>query len=320
MKQLIQRFESIDLSILNKWVVDRQQEDLHLEFKITFEKKAFAKIVSGFANSEGGIVVWGVDGRKDEKGVDAASGLSPLPNAFAVLSQLQSLTGDSVSPIVDGVSHRLIGVEQGAGCIATLVPASDAGPHMAKLGENRYFKRSGDSFYVLEHFDLADMFGRRAQPLLIVNIKPKVGSHSYSTTQGHKVWLEPIIAIENQGRGMARFPYLRVKASPPYEFANHSAGLPELPRIGQEKGWRIFAGGANDVIHANTALHISALRLEISEHDKALEDLLVQYEVTCEGIQSRSAEIKISGGELRELAKASMDEARKKRQGGNSSV
>jgi hypothetical protein len=313
MKQLIQRFESIDLSILRKWVIDRQQEDLHLEFKTLFEKKTFAKVVSGFANSEGGIVVWGVDGRKDEKGVDAASDLRPLPNAAAVLSQLQSLTGDSVSPIVDGVSHRLIDVENGAGCIATLVPASDAGPHMAKLGENRYYKRSGDSFYVLEHFDLADMFGRRAQPLLVVTIKPKVGSRSYSAAQGHKVWLEPIIVIENQGRGMARFPYLRVKASPPYEFAGPSlAGLPELPRIGKEKGWRIFAGGANDVIHASTILPVSALRLQVSEHDETLEDLLIEYEVTCEGIQSRRDEIKISGGELRELARASMDEARKK--------
>lgn len=313
MKQLIQRFESIDLSILNKWVIDRQQEDLHLEFKTVFEKKTFAKIVSGFANSEGGIVVWGVDGRKDEKGVDAASGLSPLPNALAVLSQLQSLTGDSVSPIVDGVAHRLIDVEYGAGCIATLVPISDAGPHMAKLGENRYYKRSGDSFYVLEHFDLADMFGRRAQPLLVVTIKPKIGSRSYSPAHGHKVWLEPVIVIENQGRGMARFPYLRVKASPPYELASPNlAGLPELPRIGQKNGWRIFAGGANDVIHAKTILPISALRLQVSEHDEALEDLSIQYEVTCEGIQSKRAEIKISGVELIKQAKASIDEARKK--------
>jgi hypothetical protein len=37
---------------------------------------------------------------------------------------------------------------------------------MAKLGEHRYYKRSGDSFYKMEHFDLEDMFGRRQKAKL----------------------------------------------------------------------------------------------------------------------------------------------------------
>ena len=31
---------------------------------------------------------------------------------------------------------------------------------MAKLGENRYYQRSGDQFRMMEHFQVADMFGR----------------------------------------------------------------------------------------------------------------------------------------------------------------
>jgi hypothetical protein len=41
---------------------------------------------------------------------------------------------------------------------------------MAKLGEDRYYKRSGDSFYRMEHFDLEDMFGRRQKPILAVQL------------------------------------------------------------------------------------------------------------------------------------------------------
>ena len=37
---------------------------------------------------------------------------------------------------------------------------------MAKAGEDRYYKRSGASFYRMEHFDLEDMFGRRLKPKL----------------------------------------------------------------------------------------------------------------------------------------------------------
>jgi hypothetical protein len=39
---------------------------------------------------------------------------------------------------------------------------------MAKLGEDRYYKRSGDRFYKIEHFDVADMFDRHRAPVLQV--------------------------------------------------------------------------------------------------------------------------------------------------------
>lgn len=306
---LRQRFEAIELSLLREWITNGQQEDLHLEFKSQFDKKTLAKAVSGFANSEGGIVVWGIDGRKDESGVDAATGLSPLPNVRAIFSQLQSLTGDSVSPLVDGVEHRLIAVEgDGAGYIATLVPTSDGGPHMAKLGENRYYKRSGDSFYVMEHFDVADMFGCRAHPSLVVAVDPKIDSRAHGTG-GRRVWLRAMIIIENQGRGIARFPYLRVKVSPPYKFPDQSlTGLPERRGMSHEKGWRVFVGGVDDVIHASSKLNVNHVRLEVSEHASKVEDLLLEYEVGCEGVQPRRSEVRIDGGVLKDIAMEAMSE------------
>jgi hypothetical protein len=66
---------------------------------------------------------------------------------------------------------------------------------MAKLGEQRYFKRSGDSFYRMEHFDLEDMFGRRQKPSLEIIVEPsKVenGVEDYN------------ILVLNHGRAVAR--------------------------------------------------------------------------------------------------------------------
>jgi hypothetical protein len=63
--------------------------------------------------------------------------------------------------------------------VATFVPETDGGPFMALFGEQRYYKRSGDSFYQMEHFDLEDMFGRRQKPNLEMIIEPsKVGNGS----------------------------------------------------------------------------------------------------------------------------------------------
>jgi len=84
------------------------------------------------------------------------------------LSTLNSLTGGAVNPDVPGVQHRIIESAPDAGFALTLVPASDRGPHMAKCGEDRYYKRSGSHFIKMEHFDIEDMFGRRAKPNLEV--------------------------------------------------------------------------------------------------------------------------------------------------------
>jgi hypothetical protein len=110
------------------------------------------------------------------------------------ISKLNEFTGSFVSPIVDGVVHRGVETADDTGFAITLIPASSSGPHMAKAGEDRYYKRSGDSFYKMEHFDLEDMFGRRAQPKLVPVTKTEF---SYSPKT---VFFE----IKNEGRGAAK--------------------------------------------------------------------------------------------------------------------
>ncbi len=264
---LEEKWLSIDFSLLQEWVDTREPEDLHLDFKLvlrapdltTDDKKNFAKAVSGFANSDGGIIVWGIDARK-ENGVDAASELKPLKQPDAVMTRLASLTGQAATPIVEGMQHRLITVTPREGFIATLVPASDLGPHMAGLGEGRYYKRSGDSFYRMEHFDVADMFGRRSVPRLQLDVVKDIGGIVNEVLSS----FEPIIMLRNLGRGAARFPYLRFRPSSPYginsfELRSNVSGLPRRPQAGAQD-WGLYAGGVNDVIHPGTVLQVTRLK------------------------------------------------------------
>jgi predicted HTH transcriptional regulator len=69
---LAEDFERIDLNEVNDYVAAQQEENLVLEFKSVNsadlsnadDKKNLAKALSGFANSSGGIIVWGVEARK----------------------------------------------------------------------------------------------------------------------------------------------------------------------------------------------------------------------------------------------------------------
>lgn len=162
-------YDALDLPTLERWVKEQQQEDLHLDFKrvsgrtsLNKEDRAnLSEAVAGFANSDGGLLVWGIDARKGPgEAVDGAQALVPIEDVAAVLSQLRDNPKQVTTPVVDGVEHRIIdGLTEKTGYIATLVPPSDRGPHMAS--DNRYYKRNGASFHKMEHFDVADMFGRR---------------------------------------------------------------------------------------------------------------------------------------------------------------
>jgi hypothetical protein len=201
---LAETFDQLNWEAIESYVRLGQEENLHLDFKTvknadmtaTDDKRNLARGISGFANSNGGIIVWGVDARKNSDGVDCANKIAEISKPALMVSRLNALTGDATSPIVDGIRHRVItNPETNAGVVVTLVPETDSGPYMAKLGEQRYFKRSGDSFYQMEHFDLEDMFGRRQKPKLEITIEE--GKKEGGTE-------ELIVLLINQGRAVAR--------------------------------------------------------------------------------------------------------------------
>ena len=168
--KLLNSYNELSLEDINDFVSLKQEENLTLDFKTINnanltnkdDKRNLAKSLSAFANSSGGLVIWGVEAKKNKKGIDCATGLKEIEDIRLFLSRLNEFTGMAVSPIVDDVRHRIIETSANKGIAITYIPESSSGPHMAKMGEDRYYKRSGDSFYRLEHFDLEDMFGRRS--------------------------------------------------------------------------------------------------------------------------------------------------------------
>ncbi len=180
-------FESITLEAIKRFVHEKQEEHLHLDFKTADsemtrdDRKNLAKAVSGFANSDGGVIVWGIDARVGPDAVDRAQELKPIAPLDLFMSRLTSHAGGAANPTVDGVIHLKIPVSKDAneGYAKSLVPRSDSGPHMAKLGVDRYFKRSGDRFFRMEHFDIEDMFGKRKRPVL------KLVRRAHAAGSGH---------------------------------------------------------------------------------------------------------------------------------------
>jgi predicted HTH transcriptional regulator len=85
---IIKYFDELNLNQIESYIKDGQEENLSLDFKTLTDsslskrddRKNLAIALSGFANSEGGIIVWGVDARPNSDGVDVASELKEIEN------------------------------------------------------------------------------------------------------------------------------------------------------------------------------------------------------------------------------------------------
>jgi len=303
-------FEQIDADHIQAFIEDGQEENLFLDFKTINkpdmtrdDRKTLAKALSGFANSSGGLVVWGVDARKNEQGIDCANKAKEVEKVSLFLSKLNQFTGDLVNPIVEGVMHKKIVTSGDKGFAVSLMPPSDAGPHMAKGGEDRYFKRSGDSFYKMEHFDIEDMFGRRKKPNLQLVTRIIPWSPMWTDDGARKDRLQIILGIKNSGRGSARAPFFAFTCNPPYY--EHMGGIDEygnfgLPKLLRSRGTNeiMYGGSSKYVIHPGTMIDVTTILAHIDEGETNVPDLEISFKIGAEEMRLVKDEKGIPGKDL----------------------
>lgn len=315
---LLEKFERMDKASIATLVDEKRDEDLYFEFKTvnssdlsnSDDRKNLAKALSGFANSAGGLIIWGVRTGKKNKG--CASEVVEIEDLSTFKMRLEELSSSWVSPYVDGVIHKTIPMSgENKGCAVTLVPASDSGPHMWNE-DHRYYKRNGSKFLPMEHYEVADMFGRRKRPKLkfytsFADLGPiKFGQEEY-------VDFQIIIGVENVGKGIAKYPSLSIKIHEPYVLSsggldgNGHDGLRELPR-GKFSDPKRWGAGAETVIHPSGILEVTKIRPPITHPRKHVgKDLVIEYEIRAEDAETVSGTEIVRYTEMEETIRAEHD-------------
>ncbi|WP_339307651.1 ATP-binding protein [Paenibacillus sp. FSL R5-0519] len=313
-----------------KSMIGTSEENLFLDFKRKTnplldglkrdDKTTYAKALSGFSNASGGVIVWGIDARKEgNTGPDVAREEQPIAGLKRFLTDLNSLISDALVPVNTGVINREIYInddpKSDKGFIVSYVPASDLPPHRAMCTENIYYTRAGDNFIMMEHFMLEDAFGRRVKPKL--EIYCRVVRHRTSIVSNTPSF-HLLIGIKNKGKYMANYPALRVKAVSGCKYAIETSSsniininlnnvLQTEQKI-QESGI-FFAGGVSDCIHPNTYLEVTRLNPEKEWSDResliglAMRDekIIFEYSLYAEGCPEETETVEITAEEIMDL-------------------
>lgn len=174
-KELFEKIKSEGKSAIEEFILTRKAEELFLDFKRSadngngprlnqIDRNSLAKSISGFGNSEGGIIIWGVDCSEDFDGADVAKAERPITNVKRFVSWLEgAISGCTIPPHTGVQNHPLETDTGGNGFVVTYIPKSESTPHQ-EIKSRRYYIRAGSDFFPTPHDVLAGMFGRRPQP------------------------------------------------------------------------------------------------------------------------------------------------------------
>lgn len=161
---------------IDDYIVNSQTEELFLDFKRADstgknglalhkdDRRNLAKAISGFGNSEGGVLIWGVECSRSSEVGDVAQAKVKVQNVHRFLSWLENAISGCTIPSHNRVRNHIISVDKnGDGFVATYIPKSELAPLMTTMGNNIYI-RSGSNNVPAPYSVIAGMFGKRPQP------------------------------------------------------------------------------------------------------------------------------------------------------------
>ncbi|CAG0936474.1 hypothetical protein TFLX_05349 [Thermoflexales bacterium] len=287
------------LSSLERVHVDfKEKRDRRVATLDEDDKVNLAKAISGFANSGGGVLIWGVE--------DKTLNPKPITNVSEFMKAMLGLAAQLTDPIVQGIDGDCISSGTGLeGFGFVYIPESSLPPHRVVLShkdiKNHYYVRTGESFVTASHAQLEDMFGRRPQPRL--SLSKEIVFYSMD---GDYAKLLILLGIENLGRGTARSPFFSIKVEPPnkiFEFGidgNGHFGLDKLiPAI--QSNETSYGASASVVIHPETKRVATCVltQIDMSINPLHTPDVVINYKLAAEGARLIEAQEIIKGVDLR---------------------
>lgn len=174
------------------------------------DRKNLAKAMSGFGNSEGGLIVWGVD---CNPGQDGDVPIWPPPKISQPLmfkTLLDSAIGGLTLPSHSGVENLEVRYPSEAdGFVVTHVPIGLNVPLQTLYPKQEFYIRAGSNFLPTPRAVLAGLFGRSPQPELRIQVERSTFEKWRDKTS---VKFGFQVKCSNVGRGIAEEIFFSIDA------------------------------------------------------------------------------------------------------------
>jgi hypothetical protein len=160
--------EFIDSAYLSRLIENKIQENINLDYKrdlhleTSDERKEFLFDISSFANSEGGVIIYGIEEEKSEGLSNSGTPgniIGIQHNGFDSLKlKIESILENSIQPNISNIRITSIEISEKS-VLVIVVPKSIGLPHMVTYkATNKFYKRRNSGKYLVDIFELNQMF------------------------------------------------------------------------------------------------------------------------------------------------------------------
>ena len=183
-------------NLTNSSANQRQEADRRL-------KAIWSECLGAFANSGGGILIWGIKARNR-----IAEGVDLVPDAKALQYRLTELASDAVDPPVLGIEVVTLTQEMShSGFVVCYIPQSAFPPHRSLWAEREYYFRSQDGNRPIPTAVLRRMFYPQTFPVIIPIGKALI-------TLADDGWYHLQMSVDLQNRGLASAEDIAIQFMP----------------------------------------------------------------------------------------------------------
>ena len=261
-------------------IKEGEAEGLYLECKapsaprITRAQKAqLAEALSGFANTAGGVILWGASTtRHSHSGLDVITELEPIGAVRTFAKTVDAAIPTLTLPPVLGAETKVLleAPKRSRGVAVTLV-LQTAGDPVQSTQDNRFHFRSGDQFTTLPYTLIKRMFAASESP----DLHPRLES-SMVVEQPDGAWHIPL-SITNLSSAIAEHTVLSLEVLNPEacEHMTSTRPLEDMSRL--NPGRTLFIAHSQSVIHRGINQMAGELRVKLIGRRRLLRLSLKLY-------------------------------------------
>lgn len=158
-----------NMNELKLLIINEVQENIHLDYKDSRaidknKRQEIAKDVSAFANSDGGIIIYGIR-EQEHLPVDIDQGVD---HRIFTREWLEEVITSNITPIIDNLKIVQIPLSEKYSAYAIQIPKSYRAPHQEQSSK-RYYKRHNFKNQPMENYEINDVRNRSYSVAPLVN-------------------------------------------------------------------------------------------------------------------------------------------------------